>query len=111
ELLGRKLWEVWPHAVDSPFGAAFRRAVDENIPVQVEAFYPEPLNSWYEFRCSPTPDGLTLFFRDTTAHKRAEYELRLLESAILQTSDGILIVKTAGDDFCRPDPIFVNPAF
>lgn len=42
ELLGNVVWELWPQAVDTPFGVAYRRAVAENTPVQVEAFYPSP---------------------------------------------------------------------
>jgi len=76
ELLGKNVWELWPKAAASPFGEAYRRAVAENIPVQVEAFYPEPLNAWFEVRCYPSPDGLTLFFTDTTARKRGEDRLR-----------------------------------
>ncbi|HYN15733.1 MAG TPA: PAS domain S-box protein [Terriglobales bacterium] len=80
ELLGKNLWELWPHAADSPFGVAYRRAVAENVPVQVEAFYPEPLNAWFEVRCYPSPEGLALFFTDTTERKRAEEEIRFLNA-------------------------------
>jgi len=79
ELLGRNVWELWPHAADSPFGVAYRRAVAENVQVQVEAFYPEPLNRWFEVRCYPSPEGLTLFFTDTTERKRTEKALQLSE--------------------------------
>jgi PAS domain S-box-containing protein len=86
ELLGRSLWELWRHAAESPFGDAFRRAVAENVPVQVEAFYPEPLNAWFEVRCYPTPEGLSLFFRDITQRRRVEEArqetVRALESAV-----------------------------
>ncbi len=78
ELLGKNIWELWPHAADSPFGVAYRRAVAENVPLKVEAFYPEPLNAWFEVRCYPSPEGLALFFTDTTQRKRAEEEIRLL---------------------------------
>ncbi len=76
ELLGKSLWEVFPKVADSPFGAAYRRAMAENVPVQVEAFYPEPLNRWYQVRCYPSPEGLSLFLTDTTEHRRAEERLR-----------------------------------
>jgi PAS domain S-box-containing protein len=111
DLLGKNVWESWPHAADSPFGAAFRRAVTENIPVRVEAFSPEPLNAWFEARCYPSPAGLSLFFTNTTERKRSEEQLRLVESAILQTSDGVVIVKVTGEDRCCQQPVFVNPAF
>ncbi len=75
ELLGKVVWEVWPHAWNSPFGDAFRRAVAENVQVEVESFYPEPLNAWFAVRCYPSPQGLTIFFTDVTARKRSEEEL------------------------------------
>jgi PAS domain S-box-containing protein len=88
ELLGTSLWEQWPHVSESPFGAAFRRAVAENVPVQVEAFYPKPLNAWFEVRCYPSPDGLSLFFTDVTQRKRLEQAreetVRALESAVAE---------------------------
>ncbi|HTS49492.1 MAG TPA: PAS domain S-box protein [Bryobacteraceae bacterium] len=111
ELLGKNLWELWPLAADSPFGATYRKAVAENVPGQVEAFYGPPLNAWFEVRCYPSPHGLSLFFTDTTERRRTEERLRLIESSILQTSDGILIVKPGEGEHCRPEPIFVNPAF
>ena len=110
ELIGKNLWDLWPEAVDSPFGAAYRRAVAENVPLQVEAFF-EPLNAWFEVRCYPSSDGLSLFFTDTTAHRRVQEQLRLLESAALQTTDGILIVQVSGEDSCCQDPVFANAAF
>jgi PAS domain S-box-containing protein len=76
ELLGKVVWELWPQAADTPFGVAYRRAVAENSPVQVEAFYPEPLNRWFEVRCYPSPEGLSLFFTDTTERHRTEERLR-----------------------------------
>ncbi len=86
ELLGKSVWELWPRAADLPFGVAFRRAVSENVPVQVEACYPDPLNAWFEVRCYPSPEGLSLFFSDITQRRRVEETrqktVRELEAAV-----------------------------
>jgi len=92
ELLGKKLWELWPQAADSPFGVAYRRAVAENVQVQVEALYPEPLNAWFEVRCYPSSEGLSLFFTDTTERKRSEEAARRLTS-IVESSDNAIVSK------------------
>jgi two-component system cell cycle sensor histidine kinase/response regulator CckA len=49
-------------------------------------------------------------FRDITERKRAEESLRLLESAVEQSKESIVITD-AGLDFPGPKIIFVNPAF
>jgi len=84
ELLGKNIWELWPHLPDTPFGAAYRRAVDQNVPVQVEAFYPAPLNAWFEVRCYPSPEGLSIFFNDVTKRKQAEEEIHRLNAELEQ---------------------------
>ena len=76
ELLGKTVWELWPRLAESPFAAAFHRAVAENLPTRVEAFYPEPLNAWFEVRCYPSPDGLSLLFNDITERRRMDEQLR-----------------------------------
>jgi PAS domain S-box-containing protein len=95
ELLGKNLWELWPHAENSAFGASYRRAVAENLPLQVEAFYPEPLNAWFEVRCYPSPEGLSLFFTDTTRRKQAEEE-SVLFSSIVESSDDAITSENLG---------------
>jgi PAS domain S-box-containing protein len=98
ELLGRNVWELWPAAADSPFGVAYRRAVAENVPVEVEAFYPEPLNKWYEVRCYPSPEGLSLFFNDVTERKRAEEQNQKLLAAVQEEKDRLSAVISSMSD-------------
>lgn len=111
ELLGKNLWDSWPLVADLPSGAAYRRAMAENLFLQVEDYYGEPLNAWFEVRCYPSPEGLSLFFTDTTERRRTRDQLRLLSSAVKQTQDGVLILSTGDGEECRPEPVFANSAF
>jgi PAS domain S-box-containing protein len=75
ELVGGNLWELFPAAVGSDFETHFRGAVESDVPVSFEAFYPEPLNCWYEVRAWPSPDGLSVYFIDITERRKAQEEL------------------------------------
>src|SRR5581483_6279984 len=93
ELLGKTLWELWPLAAGSPFGETCRRAVADSSPVHVETFYGEPLNIWFEVRCYPSPEGLSLCLTDTTARRLAAAQSRLL-SSIVECSDDAIVSET-----------------
>jgi len=78
DLLGRSYWEAFPANVDNEFGRAFREAVATREPQSVEAFYPEPLNQWFEVQAVPTPQGLWLYVTEVTTRRRAGERLALL---------------------------------
>ncbi|MGY1773853.1 SpoIIE family protein phosphatase [Blastococcus sp. SYSU D00813] len=72
ELVGGDIWELFPHAVGSDFETHYRGAVATGQERVFEAYYPEPLEAWYEVRAWPTPDGLSVYFLDVTERRRAE---------------------------------------
>ncbi len=76
ELIGEVLWEAFPAAVGSEFEEAYRRAVTTGEPVTFDAYYPAPLDGWYEVRAWPTSDGLSVYFLEVTERVRAQEELR-----------------------------------
>ena len=80
DMLGKSLWELFPHAVDTEFGQEYRRAVETRKPRHFAAFYPEPLNAWIECHCYPSEHGLSVYFRDVTEQKKTEQALRVSES-------------------------------
>jgi PAS domain S-box-containing protein len=71
-LLGRVLWDDWPAAVNSAFEESYRTAVRTGLPVSFDAYYPAPLDGWYELRAWPTPDGLSVYFTDITERRRVQ---------------------------------------
>lgn len=81
-LLGKTLWELWPPAYDLPLGVNFRRSQQENIPLRFEAYYPTPLERWFECRCHPTSEGLATFFTEITARKQADQERERLNAEL-----------------------------
>ena len=64
ELLGKVCWGIFPEALNLRFFSEFNKAVKTGVPVHFEAFYPEPMNVWYECHCYPSEDGLSVFFSD-----------------------------------------------
>ena len=72
ELLGQVIWEEFPAAVGSVFEESYRRAVATGEQVAFPAYYPPPLDGWYELRAWPSPDGLSVYFLDVTARRREE---------------------------------------
>jgi PAS domain S-box-containing protein len=74
-LLGRKILEEFPDAAGSEFERQYRRAASEHHPVRFDSFY-APLGRWFDVTAYPSKEGLSVYFRDITAQKRTEQELR-----------------------------------
>jgi serine phosphatase RsbU (regulator of sigma subunit) len=54
----------------------YRGAVESGRPTAFEAYYPPPLDSWYEVRAWPSPEGLSVYFLDVTERRRREESAR-----------------------------------
>jgi len=74
QLRGRELWDVLPDGSGSQFSERLHAAMDGQESVEFEEYLP-PLDSWFEVRAFPSPDGLTAYARDVT--DRRAYEERL----------------------------------
>jgi PAS domain S-box-containing protein len=75
ELLGQKIWEVFPEIVGSPFEHYYRQAVIKQVSLSFEEFF-VPLSRWLEVRVFPSYDGASVFFHDITERKTMEEALR-----------------------------------
>jgi PAS domain S-box-containing protein len=75
DVVGSVIWELFPESVGSEFERAYRQAAETGRPVMFEAYYPPPLDDWYEVRAWPTPNGLSVYFLDITERRRLQDEL------------------------------------
>ena len=75
DLIGQDFWASFPGVAGSVFEPVHRRAMAEATAQAVVSYYPDH-DRWYEVNSYPTPDGIAIFFRDVTAHKRAERLLK-----------------------------------
>ena len=72
-LLGREIWAEFPEALGTAFEASYREARERGQPVAFEEYFP-PLEAWFRVSAYPSPDGLSVYFQDITAQRRAAEE-------------------------------------
>jgi diguanylate cyclase (GGDEF)-like protein/PAS domain S-box-containing protein len=78
QLLGKVLWDEFD-ALEGQIGyRELHRALRENRTVVFEEFY-APYQTLSEVRAYPSPEGLTVYFRDITEARRTEEALRISE--------------------------------
>ncbi|MBZ0328257.1 MAG: PAS domain-containing protein [Altibacter sp.] len=106
-LIGKHIWTEFPEGVDLPFYKAYYKAVETQKTIYFEEYY-EPFDRWFENRIYPSPDGLTIYFTDITAKRKAELALKESENhirTILETEpECIKQLSTKGE------LIYMNPA-
>ncbi|MDQ2820328.1 MAG: PAS domain-containing protein [Pseudomonadota bacterium] len=96
KLVGGIVWELFPAAPGSQFYDGYHQAAATGLPVHFEEYFPAPLNMWLECHCYPTPDGLTVYFRNVTARRLGDLALRentAILSAISDTSADVMFAK------------------
>ena len=78
ELVGACYWEVFPASDGNEFGRVYREVLAGGHARTMEAFYPEPLDRWFEVRVVPLGGGLALYFAEVSARRHAQDRLALL---------------------------------
>ncbi|BDV41856.1 histidine kinase [Geotalea uraniireducens] len=99
ELLDRDLWTIFPETVGSAFDTGYRRAVTANEAVTFEGYYPS-LERWFEVHAYPSREGLSVFFQDITARKRADEKLRASEerfATVFRIAPTIMVISSLQD--------------
>lgn len=99
ELIGKNIWEVFPDVVNEPFFHSLHNAMQSQQPMRVELFY-SGKNKWFEDFIYPSPEGVSVYYRDITEHKQMEMQLVRSEqqyrSLVEQAADAIIIADLHG---------------
>ena len=84
DLLGGNIWELFPAITGSTFETNYRHTMETGEPTAFDAYYPDPLNAWFEIRAWRNVDGVSVSFLDVTArHVAHQSALRAEERATI----------------------------
>ncbi|BDI33518.1 hypothetical protein CCAX7_55690 [Capsulimonas corticalis] len=95
ELLGRRVWDVYPDLIGSVFYHQYYRAMAGDGPVTFEEFYAGS-QTWYRAHAYATPDGLAVYLRNITAERRAAEERAATEQRQREFMRDVLASVTNG---------------
>jgi CheY-like chemotaxis protein len=96
-LVGERLWDVLPKAVDSPLQTEFERALRTGTSVELETHY-EPFDTWFDVRAFPADGGLAVYFRDVTERKVRERKLHDVADALAEMGEHAEMLLALAED-------------
>ncbi|WP_448626153.1 SpoIIE family protein phosphatase [Geodermatophilus sp. URMC 64] len=98
DLLGGDIWQLFPLALGSAFETHYRGAMTSGEERVFQAYYPPPLDAWYEVRAWPGPDGLSVYFLDITERRSAEERARRSAARLSLVAEvSTMLAGTVGD--------------
>jgi len=78
EIQGKLLWPTFPDLSKTHYEQEFRRAVQQQIPVTIENYFP-PADKWFEVRFYPSRGVVAVFATDITERKTQTEAIRVSE--------------------------------
>jgi PAS domain S-box-containing protein len=84
QIVGTRVGDTFAENKTNMVGQMYRQSLATGLPVHVEEYSVAPLDKWFESNCYPSPNGLTVYFRDITERKRTEEALRESEQRFRQ---------------------------
>ncbi len=101
KMIGKNIWTELSDREGQPFQKAYEKAMAEQKYIYFEDYFP-PFDKWFENHIYPSPEGLSIYFRDITERKKTEEKYRTL---VEHSSDGIIQINEQGEI------MFVNSTF
>jgi signal transduction histidine kinase len=83
DLIGISLYKAFPSIVDPDLYDQCQQAISDQRPASFEVFLSR-LNAWFMIDAFPSPQGLTIYFRDITEQRRDLEARRLIEEQLHQ---------------------------
>lgn len=95
QMIGKHIWTEFPESINQPFYNAYYQAMAEQTCVYLEEYH-TPYDLWFENHIYPSPNGLSIYFRDITKQKKTEAELTKAykenETVLNRISDSVVSV-------------------
>jgi PAS domain S-box-containing protein len=111
ELIGRHVLDELPEIASTVSESQYTRALEAGETVRFEQSHPT-LDRIFSISAHPTPTGLAVYFSDITEERRMTEQLRLLNVAVEQINDIVIVTDaTKRDAVFRPTIVYVNQAF
>ncbi|MES2559561.1 MAG: PAS domain-containing protein [Bacteroidota bacterium] len=101
--VGKIIWEVHPGLKQTIFWDKYHEAMNTNKPVEFEDYY-APLDTWFSVKVYPSLDGITIFYRDISLHKKAEQRIlieKTLSESIINSLPGVFYLYNRNGEFLR----------
>jgi PAS domain S-box-containing protein len=83
DLIGKNLWERWPHILGTQLEKYYRQVMEERFPISFE-YQGIMTGTWYEIRVYPSVVGISVYWIDITTRKQMEKRLAY-KSLLLNT--------------------------
>lgn len=97
DMIGRNAWAVFPDSGGHKFRPVYERCMASQKPEVFEEHY-EPADVWYESHIYPSPEGLSVYFRNITARKHGEEALRRAKEQAENLINGANVMVVGLDD-------------
>lgn len=110
DLMGRRIWDLFPELENAEFGRQLRDAAERNAAAVFDLYY-EPWRQWFDLHAYPSETGLTVYFRDVTERHQNQQRLLLLETCVASMKDVVLITEIDPVSGSDTRIVFVNEAF
>ena len=107
-MLGKNVWDVFPGAREG-LEPCYTQALNTGESANISFWY-EEFDAWFQVRVHPGPEGLAVYFQDTTGDHKAQEQLYLLQAAVKHANDVVIITEgEIGPE--GPRIVYVNEAF